>query len=150
MATKKLEEIGLKKDTPVLKKRIAPGEGVSEEVVEKKSPLKKRTTPLDEPNAEKSVATLLKKKENPLDETAKPSPLKKKKNPFDTADEEPKEKSSLDKTIYDALIGEELHFDEIIEKTHLDAKVLLTMLMRMEIKGIVNKLPGNIYKINQI
>ena len=33
MATKKLEEIGLKKDTPVLKKRIAPGEGVSEEVV---------------------------------------------------------------------------------------------------------------------
>lgn len=97
MATKKLEEIGLKKDTPVLKKRIAPGEGVSEEVVEKKSPLKKRTTPLDEPNAEKSVATLLKKKENPLDETAKPSPLKKKKNPFDTADEEPKEKSSLDK-----------------------------------------------------
>lgn len=97
MATKKIEEIGVKKEMPILKKRIAPGEISETEVVEKKSPLKKRTTPLDEPNAEKSVAALLKKKENPLDETAKPSPLKKKKNPLDEVEEEPKEKSSLDK-----------------------------------------------------
>ena len=97
MATKKIEEIGVKKEMPILKKRIAPGEISETEVAEKKSPLKKRTTPLDEPNAEKSVAALLKKKENPLDETAKPSPLKKKKNPLDEVEEEPKEKSSLDK-----------------------------------------------------
>lgn len=55
-----------------------------------------------------------------------------------------------EQTIYDVLVGEELHFDEIARKTQLDVKILLTMLMRMEIKGIVNKLPGNMYKIIKI
>ena len=49
--------------------------------------------------------------------------------------------------IYDTLDGEELHFDELSKKTGLETKVLLTLLMRMEIKGIVSKLPGNYYTI---
>lgn len=51
--------------------------------------------------------------------------------------------------IYNNLIGQELHFDELAKKTKLETKVLLTMLMRMEIKGVVSKLPGNYYSINQ-
>lgn len=50
--------------------------------------------------------------------------------------------------IYDKLKGQELHFDEIASLTKLETKVLLTLLMRMELKGIVNKLPGNYYNIN--
>lgn len=49
--------------------------------------------------------------------------------------------------IYDTLVGNELHFDEIAEKTKLDTKILLTMLMRLEIKGIITKMPGNMYMI---
>ena len=51
--------------------------------------------------------------------------------------------------IYNALDGNELHFDELLKETKLETKVLLTMLMRMEIRGIVNKLPGNYYSINK-
>jgi DNA processing protein len=49
--------------------------------------------------------------------------------------------------IYNSLIGHELHFDEISQVTKMETKVLATMLMRMEIKGIVCKLPGNYYSI---
>ena len=51
--------------------------------------------------------------------------------------------------IYDNLLGQELHFDELAKLTKLETKVLLTLLMRMEIKGIVSKLPGNYYIINE-
>ena len=51
--------------------------------------------------------------------------------------------------IYDSLLGQELHFDELAKLTKLETKVLLTLLMRMEIKGIVSKLPGNYFTINQ-
>lgn len=49
--------------------------------------------------------------------------------------------------IYDALDLNEMNIDEILIKTKMETKVLLTMLMRMEIKGIIQKLPGNIYAI---
>jgi len=98
MATKKIEEIGVKKETPILKKRTTVEDVVKvESSSEKKTPLKKRTTPLDEPNVEKSAASLMKKRELPTDDTSAQTPLKKKANPFDKVDEEPKEKSSLDK-----------------------------------------------------
>lgn len=51
--------------------------------------------------------------------------------------------------IYNALSGHELHFDELASITKLETKVLLTMLMRMELKGVVSKLPGNYYSINR-
>lgn len=49
--------------------------------------------------------------------------------------------------IYDALTGHELHFDEISKVVNMETKVLTTMLMRMELKGIVLKLPNNYYKL---
>lgn len=51
--------------------------------------------------------------------------------------------------IYNTLVPQELHFDEIAKITKLETKVLLTMLMRMELKGIVSKLPGNYYSLNK-
>lgn len=98
MAKINLDEIGKKSESPILKKRIMPGDVVSSnETEEKKSPLKKRTTPLDEPNAEKSVASLLTKRELPTEDKESSTPLLKKKSPLDTQQDENKEKSSLDK-----------------------------------------------------
>jgi DNA processing protein len=50
--------------------------------------------------------------------------------------------------IYDFVKAEEKHFDEIMKETKMDTKNLLTMLMRLELKGIISKLPGNYYKVN--
>lgn len=58
------------------------------------------------------------------------------------------ELSMDEQVIYDNLFGHEVHFDELCQKTKLETKVLLTLLMRMEIKGIVSKLPGNYYCLN--
>lgn len=49
--------------------------------------------------------------------------------------------------IYDTLVGHEKHFDEISKTTNIDTKVLLTLLMRLELKGIIKKLPGNYYSL---
>jgi len=51
--------------------------------------------------------------------------------------------------IYNVFAGNELHFDEILKKTKLEPKNLLAMLMSMEIKGVISKLPGNYYSVNQ-
>lgn len=51
--------------------------------------------------------------------------------------------------IYDELDLNELAVDELSVKTGLEPKVLLTLLMRLEIKGIIKKLPGNIYTIDR-
>lgn len=42
---------------------------------------------------------------------------------------------------------EDRHFDEILEKTQLDAKKLIGLLTTMEIRGLINKLPSNYYGI---
>ena len=49
--------------------------------------------------------------------------------------------------IYDILSGSELHFDEIASKTKLPTSILQTNLMRMEINGVLRKLPGNYYEL---
>lgn len=49
--------------------------------------------------------------------------------------------------IYDKLIGHECHFDELIAHTGFEVKNLSTMLMRLELKGIIKKLPNNYYKL---
>lgn len=51
--------------------------------------------------------------------------------------------------IYDTLLGQELHFDDLQKSTNLETKVLSTMLMRMEIKGIIEKHPGNYYVVKE-
>ena len=68
MAIKK-DEVGVKKETPILKKRTAPEDLKVEKVDSPKpSPLKKRVLPGDEPSAENNVASLLKKRELPKEE----------------------------------------------------------------------------------
>lgn len=54
-----------------------------------------------------------------------------------------------EQAIYDVLVEGEMHFDEIFKRTKLDTKILLTMLMRMEIRGIITKLPGNMYMLTK-
>lgn len=49
--------------------------------------------------------------------------------------------------IYDSLLGHEKHFDEIIKSTGLEVKVLQTLLMRLTLKGVVTKQPGNYYAL---
>ncbi len=51
--------------------------------------------------------------------------------------------------IYNILDLNESSIDDIVSKTGLETKVVLTLLMRMEIKGIIKKLPGNIFAINR-
>ena len=51
--------------------------------------------------------------------------------------------------IYDALELNELGLDELKLNTGIEPKVLLTTLMRLEIRGIIKKLPGNIYTIDR-
>lgn len=48
--------------------------------------------------------------------------------------------------IYDTLVGHEKHFDEIIKDTKMDTANLQTWLMRLTLKGVVDKLPGNYYQ----
>ncbi len=47
--------------------------------------------------------------------------------------------------IYSILDGEEKHFDEIAKLSKLETRVLATLLMRMEINGVIGKLSGNHY-----
>ena len=53
---------------------------------------------------------------------------------------------TLDEQLILSVIGpDELHFEEILQGTKLDVKVLNTLLMKLEMKKIVKKLPGNFY-----
>lgn len=47
--------------------------------------------------------------------------------------------------VLNILKTDELSYDEILEKSGLEPKTLNTLLMRLELKGLVNKLPGNYY-----
>lgn len=55
--------------------------------------------------------------------------------------------SMFEQKIYDLIIEDEIHFDELQEKTGLEAKSLNTLLTTMEINGIIKKLPGNYYSL---
>jgi len=49
------------------------------------------------------------------------------------------------KAVLDVLKHDEVHFDEIVEKTKFLPKILSTLLTRMEMDGIILTLPGNYY-----
>lgn len=53
--------------------------------------------------------------------------------------------NELESQIYNMLQLEDKHFDEILEKTKIDAKKLVVLLTTMEIRGLIRKLPGNYY-----
>jgi len=50
-----------------------------------------------------------------------------------------------EKIIIDILGGDEIHFDEIVEKSKMNVKVLTTLLTNMEMSGLIEKLAGNQY-----
>ena len=52
-----------------------------------------------------------------------------------------------EQAIIDVLKNEEQHFDEILEKTKIDAKKLFGLLTTLEIRGLIEKLPSNFYKL---
>lgn len=52
--------------------------------------------------------------------------------------------------IINALEKGELHYEEIIAKTGLSAKVLTSELLKLEIDGFVESLPGNYYQIKNV
>lgn len=53
---------------------------------------------------------------------------------------------SIDEELVLSIIGtNELHYEELLEKSGLEAKVLNTLLVRLELKKIITKLPGNYY-----
>ena len=45
------------------------------------------------------------------------------------------------------LENEEVHYDELLEKTNLDVKTLNSLLTVMQVRGIIKKLPGNLYSV---
>lgn len=49
--------------------------------------------------------------------------------------------------IYDNLVGHEKHFDELLKDTGMETKNLQTMLMRMVLKGVIDKQPNNYYGV---
>lgn len=57
---------------------------------------------------------------------------------------------SLDETtIVNILQTDEVHYEELQQRSGLGAKELSTLLLRMEMRGIVTKLPGNYYRLCQ-
>lgn len=56
-----------------------------------------------------------------------------------------KQYSDGENLILDILKSDEVHFDELLNKTKLDTKVLLRLLTTMELSGIIKKLAGNFY-----
>lgn len=52
-----------------------------------------------------------------------------------------------EQNIYDLLVGQEKHFDELLKLLKLETKTLQTLLMRLVLKGVVEKLPNNYYGV---
>ncbi|MGD9901396.1 MAG: DNA-processing protein DprA [Spirochaetales bacterium] len=55
---------------------------------------------------------------------------------------------TMDEQIIINIIGnEECHYDELLEKTNFDTKTLNSLLTTMQVRGIIKKLPGNLYEV---
>lgn len=53
--------------------------------------------------------------------------------------------SLTDQLILDIIDVNEVHYEEILKKSGMDSKELNTALMRLELKKLIKKLPGNFY-----
>ncbi len=69
------------------------------------------------------------------------------KEQIEIAPRKNKELSDNEKLIVNVLYTNDMDFDTLKEKTNLDAKYLISLLTRMEISGLIKKLPGNIYTL---
>lgn len=54
--------------------------------------------------------------------------------------------SMEEQMIMDALKNDEIHYEELVSRLKIEPKRLSTLLMRLELKGVVQKLPGNYYR----
>jgi len=54
-----------------------------------------------------------------------------------------------EKKLYNFLLNGEKHFDEIISAVKMSPTELSPMLISLEIRGVINRLPGNYYKISR-
>lgn len=52
-----------------------------------------------------------------------------------------------EKKIVEALYEGEMDFDSLLVKTNISSKSLISLLTRMEISGLIRKLPGNFYSL---
>ena len=52
-----------------------------------------------------------------------------------------------EKLIIDTIGNEEAHYEELLLKTKLDSKNLNSLLTVMQVRGIIKKLPGNLYSL---
>lgn len=48
--------------------------------------------------------------------------------------------------ILDTLKTDEVHYEDLVRKLGIEPKRLSTLLMRLELKGVITKLPGNYYR----
>ncbi len=53
--------------------------------------------------------------------------------------------SLTDKIILDIIDVNEVHYEELLQKSGMDSKELNTALIRLELKNLIKKLPGNFY-----
>ena len=53
--------------------------------------------------------------------------------------------SLTDQLILDIIDVNEVHYEEILARCGMDSKELNTALIRLELKKIIKKLPGNFY-----
>jgi len=54
-----------------------------------------------------------------------------------------------EKHILDILKRDEIHIDELVEKTAMPIRKLASLLTQMEMRGLIEKLPGNIFAVSQ-
>lgn len=54
--------------------------------------------------------------------------------------------SMEEQMILDTLKEDEIHYEELVAKLKIEPKRLSTLLMRLELKGVIEKLPGNYYR----
>lgn len=57
------------------------------------------------------------------------------------------ELSSEEKLICEVLLAGSLHIDQIIKQTNLDSSQVLSNLMSLELKGLVDQMPGKYFKV---
>jgi len=53
--------------------------------------------------------------------------------------------SMEEQIVYNLLLVDDLHYEILLSKSQLSSSQLNSILMKLEIKNIVKKLPGNIY-----
>ena len=53
-----------------------------------------------------------------------------------------------DLKIFQSIVNDKIHIDDIVKKTKLSVKVISPILLRLELMGLISSLPGKFYKKN--